>query len=136
MLVALFACIWFSFGKSSHTNTQLSIYINVAHNSETHSNAINSELKNRILKPIFTLTISLKSGIKSITDFEQVCGMKTVADFHSNGIKNWPKSLFRNLASCGIAHSIGIEKLCGIKRWRNSLERGKTAIGKQNLVEY
>jgi hypothetical protein len=29
MLVALLASFWFSFGKSSHTSTQLSIHINV-----------------------------------------------------------------------------------------------------------
>ena len=52
-----------------------------------------------------------KSLLISDLNFESEFGKK----------KNW----IWNLASCGIAHSIGIEKVCRIKRWLNSLKRWK-----------
>ena len=64
MWVALFACIRFSFGKSSHTNTQLSIYKHVVSNLKTVTLRI---LKNILLfqKKIFFISyaISILIGI-------------------------------------------------------------------------
>lgn len=41
------------------------------------------------------------------------------------------KLLLRNLASCGIDHSIGMEKFYEIKRWLNSLKREKSEFTKE-----
>ena len=38
-------------------------------------------------------------------------------------LKNKPK--LQNLTSCGITHSLDIEKICGLKRSPNSLSRCK-----------
>ena len=63
-----------------------------------------------------------------ITEYETQSGKQTQLKwiFMKKVIKIWNLNCLRNLASCGIAHSIGIEKYCGTIRWLNSLKCRKT----------
>ena len=68
-----------------------------------------------------------------ITEYETQSGKQTQLKwiFTKKAITIWnlnrksKLNCLQNLASCGIAHSIGIKKFCGINRWPNSLKRGK-----------